>query len=151
MNLRENNSLFLITFFLFLMPTRNLVETTKTSLMRPSSSTKSLIIIAHDLRWCQAWSMMSFTAWKGSVFGVNLDRIFPHSDWIRRYGPHFCSFELNMERYSIPLRILSEWGKIQTRMTPNTDTFYAVVGSIDLMEILIYYNESYDIPHCGKA
>ena len=29
------------------------------------------------LRWC-------YTAWKVSVFGVILVRIFPHSDWIRR-------------------------------------------------------------------
>ena len=39
---------------------------------------------------------MSGTAWKVSVFGVILVRIFPHSDWIRN------------------------------RITPNTDPFYAV-------------------------
>ena len=43
-----------------------------------------------------------------SVFGVLLVRIFPHSDWIR---------------------IQSECGKMRTRITPNTDTFYAVIGS----------------------
>ena len=44
-----------------------------------------------------------------SVFGVPLVRIFPHSDWIRR---------------DKSLRIQSEWGKIQTRITPNTDTYF---------------------------
>ena len=42
-----------------------------------------------------------------SVFGVILVRIFPHSDWIRRDTQ-------------------SASGKIQTRITPNTDTFYTV-------------------------
>ena len=31
------------------------------------------------------------------------------------------------ERYSVSLRIQSESGKMQTRITPNTDTFHAVV------------------------
>ena len=43
-----------------------------------------------------------------SVFGVILVRIFPHSDWIRR-------------------DIRYELGKIQTRITPNTHTFYLVI------------------------
>ena len=34
-------------------------------------------------------------------------------------GPYFPAFGLNMDRYS-------ECGKIWTRKTPNTDTFYAV-------------------------
>ena len=33
-------------------------------------------------------------------------------------GPYFPAFGMNTERYS---------GKIQIRITPNTDTFYAVV------------------------
>ena len=54
---------------------------------------------------------------------------------IRSYsGPYFPAFELNTERYSVSLRIQSEWGKIRTRTTPNTDTFYAVktIESISL-------------------
>ena len=39
--------------------------------------------------------------------------------------PYFPAFELNTERYGISLRIQSECGKIQTRKTPNTDTFHA--------------------------
>ena len=47
------------------------------------------------------------TAWKVSVFGVILVRIFPHLYWIRK-----------LYLYWIP-----KCGKIQTRITPNTDTF----------------------------
>ena len=46
---------------------------------------------------------------------------------IRSYsGPYFPAFAINTERYFVSLRINSECGKIWTRMTPNTDTFYAV-------------------------
>ena len=40
--------------------------------------------------------------------------------------PYFPAFGLNMERYSVSLRIQSKCGKIRTRISPNTDTFYAV-------------------------
>ena len=50
-----------------------------------------------------------------SVFGVILVCIFPHSDWIRR----------DISR-RVSLRIQSKYGKIQTRITPNMDTFHAV-------------------------
>ena len=47
---------------------------------------------------------------------------------IRSYsGPHFPIFGLIAERYSISSRILSEWGKMRTRITPVMDTFYAVL------------------------
>ena len=51
---------------------------------------------------------MIFTAWKVSVFGVILVRIFLNSDWVS-------------------LRIQSECRKAQIRITPNTDTFYTVI------------------------
>ena len=48
---------------------------------------------------------------------------------IRSYpGPHFPAFGLNTQRYGVSLRIQSECQKIRTRITPNTDTFHAVVG-----------------------
>ena len=51
---------------------------------------------------------------------------------IWRYsGPHFPAFGLHTERYSVSLRIQSEWGKIPTRTTPNTDTFLAVISSAE--------------------
>ena len=47
---------------------------------------------------------------------------------IRSYsGPHFATFGLNTKRYSVSLRVQSECGKMQTRITPNTDTFYALL------------------------
>ena len=52
---------------------------------------------------------------------------------IRCYsGPHFHAFGLNAERYSVSLRIQSECWKIRTRITPNTDTFNAVIDCLDL-------------------
>ena len=70
-----------------------------------------------------------------SIFGVILVCIFPHSDWIRR--------DTDWIRRDTPylLRIQSECGKIRTRITPNTDTFYAVydkrkcIGSIDKLNM----------------
>ena len=41
-------------------------------------------------------------------------------------GPYFPTFELNTERYSVPLRIQSEFGKMRNRKIPNTETFHAV-------------------------
>ena len=47
---------------------------------------------------------------------------------IRRYSdPYFRASGLNIERYGVSLRIQSECGKIQIRITPNMDTFYAVL------------------------
>ena len=44
-------------------------------------------------------------------------------------GQYFPTFRLNMETYSVSLRIQSEIGKIRTKKTPNTNTFHAVVVS----------------------
>ena len=41
--------------------------------------------------------------------------------------PYFPAFGLNTERHSLPLCIQSEGGNIWTRITPNTDTFNAVI------------------------
>ena len=47
---------------------------------------------------------------------------------IRSYsGPHFPAFGLNTERYFVSVRIQSGCGKIRTRITPNTNNFYAVI------------------------
>ena len=56
----------------------------------------------------------SNTAWKVSVFGVILVRVFPHSKWV------------SLRIQSKSFRIKSECGKIRTRITPNTGNFYAV-------------------------
>ena len=47
-------------------------------------------------------------------------------------GPYFFALRLNTERYSVCPRIKSESGKIRTRKTPNTDTFFAVSDAIPL-------------------
>ena len=41
-------------------------------------------------------------------------------------APHFPAFGLNMERYGVYLGIQSEYVKIRTRKTPNTDIFDGV-------------------------
>ena len=41
-------------------------------------------------------------------------------------GPYFSIFRLSTERYGVSLGFQSEWGKMLTRITPNTDTFHAV-------------------------
>ena len=47
---------------------------------------------------------------------------------IRNYsGPYFPAFGLNTERYGVSLRIQSKCGKIRIRITPNADTFHAVM------------------------
>ena len=42
-------------------------------------------------------------------------------------SPYFPAFRKNTERCSVPLRSQSEYGEMQTRKTPNTDTFHVVV------------------------
>ena len=60
------------------------------------------------------------------VFRVILAHIFPHLDWIQR------------DRES--LRIQSECGKMRTRITPNTNTFYAVKSSY-INKVFSFYFE----------
>ena len=46
---------------------------------------------------------------------------------IRGYsGPYFPTFGMNTERYGVSLRMQFEFGKIRTKISPNTDTSYAV-------------------------
>ena len=47
-------------------------------------------------------------------------------------GPHFPAFGLNTERYGVFLRIHFKCGKLWTRITPNTDTFQAVIVTLVL-------------------
>ena len=61
------------------------------------------------------------------VHCVKSVRIRSYSGVILSY-PHFSAFGLNTERYEVCLRIQSEYGKMRTRITPNTDTFYEMVG-----------------------
>ena len=48
---------------------------------------------------------------------------------IRSYSElHFPASGLNTERYGVPLHIWSERGKMQFTISPNKDTFHAVVN-----------------------
>ena len=72
--------------------------------------------VAVNVNWMRFW-------WRLKHFASHCVK----SVCIRSYsGTHFPAFGLNMERYSVSLRNQSECGKIRTRITPNTDTFYAV-------------------------
>ena len=48
---------------------------------------------------------------------------------IRSYpGPYFPAFRMNTERYGASIRSQYECEKIRTRITPNTNTFHAVLS-----------------------
>ena len=56
-------------------------------------------------------------------------------------GPYFPAFGLNTEIYSIILRIQTDCGKMQTRKTLNTDTFYAGLTNDDIDIDLANYED----------
>ena len=57
---------------------------------------------------------------------------------MRNYsGPYFPTFGLNTERNRVSLRIQSESGKIRTRITQNTNTFYAVYILQDISQNIV--------------
>ena len=75
-----------------------------------------------------------------------LRKKFPYSElfW-SAFFPHFPAFGLNTETYEVSLRIQSECGKIRgkmrTRITLNTDTFYAVTVFFQrILNALFPYN-----------
>ena len=59
-----------------------------------------------------------------TIFNTTLREKCPYSEL---FWSAFPACGLNTERYFVSLRIQSECGKMQTRITPNTDTFYAVL------------------------
>ena len=52
------------------------------------------------------------------------------------YGRYFSAFELNTDEVS--LRIMSQCGKIQTRITQNTDTFYVVTEANCIVTLILH-------------
>ena len=46
-------------------------------------------------------------------------------------GPYFPAFRLNAERYGVFFRIQSECREIQTRINPNTGTFYEMYITLE--------------------
>ena len=65
------------------------------------------------LTFAQCWILHCIRSYSGPHFF----RIFPHSDWIR----------LRISPYSVRMR--ENTGKMRTRITPNTDSFYSVLFS----------------------
>ena len=63
---------------------------------------------------------------------------------IRSYsGSYFPAFGLNAKRYGASLHIQSERGKMQTRITPNTEIFHVMIYLfIKLFIYLIRYLQS---------
>ena len=71
------------------------------------------------------FSCKSTSLWRGSY---NLHCV--KSARIRSYsGPYFSAFGLNTERYGASLRTQSKCGKMWTRITPNMNTFHAVLAT----------------------
>ena len=68
------------------------------------------------------WSFQHLVLLETTIHCVKSVRIWSYS------GPHFPAFGLNKERYVVSQihSIQSECGKMWTRITPNTDTSYAV-------------------------
>ena len=58
-------------------------------------------------------------------------------------GPHFPTFGPNTERYEVSLRIQSKYRKMRTGITPNTDTFHAVI--VTSLKILLKLNYKAEI------
>ena len=59
---------------------------------------KNLLAIQRSLVNYQRYWRIPYTAWKVSVFGVFLVRIFPHLDWIRRDAPYLSVFIPNTRK-----------------------------------------------------
>ena len=82
------------------------------------------------------WLWISFW-WLSYAFGVYytnhcvLLKNYPYSEL---FCPHFPVFGLNTETYRVSLCIQSECGKMRTRITPNTETFHAVVIILELLQ-----------------
>ena len=91
-----------------------------------------------------------FTA-KTSSSKQTLHKMYPYQElfW-SAFSPHFPAFGLNTERYCISpysVRMRENAGKMRTRITPNTDSFYAKKASkkyqskditLDLSHVISY-------------
>ena len=77
------------------------------------------LLVSNQLVYHQILRTKFFLIWY-LTHCIKSVRIRPYS------GPYFLAFGVNTETYSASLYIQSECEKIWTRITPNTDTFYAV-------------------------
>ena len=88
----------------------------------------AVVILCTQKRHHHLIAVISDNAEYGIIHCVKSVRIQSYS------GTYFPAFGLNMDRYSVSLRIQSECRKIQTKITPNTNTFHAVIFSISVRE-----------------
>ena len=66
---------------------------------------------------------VEYILFKESIFNRTSAQLLPYA----LFWSAFPAFEINTERYKVSFCIQSECGKMLTRITPKTDTFYAVV------------------------
>ena len=66
-------------------------------------------------------------------------------------GLYFPAFGLSTKRDSVSLRIQFECGKMQTRKTPDTDTFYTVLFLTIVLSAENYIHEKNQLQMYGKA
>ena len=89
-------------------------------------------------RLIDAWQSPTYvsancnTAWKLSIFGVFLVRIFLHLCWIQRDTPYLSVFS--------PIA-----GKYKPKKNPNTNIFYEVRASKSFR-----FSKDYTLKHCSK-
>ena len=88
---------------------------------------KSYFELRKLLLFCTVLKIITMKFW--SIHSIKSVRIRSYS------GLHFPSFGLNTET----LRIESECGKMQTRITLNTDTFHAVMIIVFCFQICLVY------------
>ena len=72
-------------------------------------------------------SLLYLHWWKFYFKNIFENKLFEKCPCLELFWSHFPAFGLNTKRYFVSLRIQSKCGKMRTRITPNTHTFYAVV------------------------
>ena len=113
----------IVEFNIWLLEALSIVLPKKGILIRIGSV--FLTVFDQCLLECSDELVFQLQTWKCTVRKKKLLR--HHPLCIRSYScPHFPAFGLNAERYGVSLHILCKCGKMPTRITPNTDKFYAV-------------------------
>ena len=84
---------------------------------------------------CLSFEGMLFEVQKYISKKLSQNRLYTTTSvFIQNYsGPYFLAFVLNTERCYVSCRIQSKCGKIRTRITPNTETFYGVTDTNSLI------------------
>ena len=78
------------------------------------------------------WACLLFS--KAHFLNENNIIHFVKSVRIRSFsGPYSPTVGLNTEKYSVSLRTHSEWGKIRTSKTPNTNTFHTFISILQVI------------------